>query len=120
MTFSKLSRANIFLRVAELLVLWSVKIIIMTGLRRALRSLFKSFLWIVVGNWVLTLLILGLISRIGSLPHDPKARAFIGCLCFTMVLNNLLNIPTYFIAYLFEVTIQAALLLTEVADYDGD
>ena len=106
--------------VAELLVLWSVKIIIMTGLRRALRSFFKSFLWIVVGNWVLTLLILGLISRIGSLPHDPKARAFIGCLCFTMVLNNLLNIPTYFIAYLFEVTEQAALLLTEVADYNGD
>ena len=92
----------------------------MTGLRRALRSLFKSFLWIVVGNWVLTLLILGLISRIGSLPHDSKARAFIGCLCFTMVLNNLLNIPTYFIAYLFEVTEQAALLLTEVAYYDGD
>ena len=123
--------ANIVLCGVCVMWLWISQLVIIVGLKRALRGVFASLLFVVIGNHAITALLCVAVWYMGTdlyektnehkdMSQHINASLYIMTLCIIIANNSFLNIPMYFIGYLYEVTELSALLLTDCHDRDEE
>ena len=111
--------------------LWITQLVIIVGLKRALKGVFASLLFVVIGNHAITALLCVAVwymvtdlydktDEYNDMSQHINATLYIMTLCIIIGSNSLLNIPMYFIGYLYEVTELSALLLTDCDDRDDE
>ena len=111
--------------------MWISQLVIIVGLKRALKGVFASLLFVVIGNHAITALLCVAVWYMVTDLYDKtdeyrdmsqhiNTTLYIMTLCIIIGSNSLLNIPMYFIGYLYEVTELSALLLTNCDDRDEE
>ena len=123
--------ANVVLCGVCVMWLWIIEVVIVIVHKRVLKEVFASFLFVVIGNHAITALLCVAVWYMGldlyekteeyqDMSQHINATLYIMTLCIIIGSNSLLNIPMYFIGYLYEVTELSALLLTNCDDRDEE